>query len=109
MIDIPPECPSGVTFFDFTSQVVLNLNNGVKNPVYSCYLQTPDNLKDKDISSYPYFDFNSARKQNAEEERLQSLQASEISVTDFYLVILLGAMTFIAFAIGFATGFVYLE
>ncbi|EAA8759252.1 hypothetical protein AH782_09655 [Salmonella enterica subsp. enterica] len=30
--------------------------NGIKNPDYYCYLQTPDDMKGKE-KGYPYFDF----------------------------------------------------
>lgn len=59
---IPVQCAPEITFFDFTAEVISNLNNGVKNPVYSCYLQTPDNLKGKVLAGYPYFDFEAVRQ-----------------------------------------------
>lgn len=111
MIDMPPECPLGTTvftLFDIQSQFIIEHK---PFPGFPCFIQTPDNLKGKETKGYPYFDFEAARKQNAEESasEIQSLQSAEISATEFYLTILLGAITFIAFAIGFATGFVYME
>lgn len=111
MIDIPPECPSGTTIFSlFDIQNQYAMSNK-PFPGFPCFIQTPDNLKGQDTKGYPYFDFEAARKQNAEESasELQSFQSSEMSATEFYLAILLGAITFLAFVIGFATGFVYLD
>lgn len=111
MIDMPPECPSGMTLMDVINVYSLHIANNTASGGYPCFIQTPDNLKGHEPKGYPYYDFEAARKQNAEESasEIQSLQSAEISATDFYLLILLGAVTFIAFAIGFATGFIYLE
>ncbi|HAF2131220.1 TPA: hypothetical protein G9F27_005575 [Salmonella enterica] len=108
MTDMPPECPPGMTFKDVISIYSRHLLNGDTSG-YSCYLQLPDNLKGKDTEGYPYFDFEAARKQNSENAELQPLQTLEMSSTEFYLTLLLGGVTFLAFVIGFATGFVYLE
>lgn len=111
MIDMPPECPPGMSVFDVITVQSQHIINNSEFKGFPCFIQTPDNLKGHDTKGYPYFDFEAARKQNAEESasEMQSLQSAEISATEFYLTILLGAITFIAFAIGFATGFVYME
>ncbi|HAF6279765.1 TPA: hypothetical protein G9F26_003960 [Salmonella enterica] len=82
-----------------------NVNEG-----FSCFIQTPDNLKGNEPADYPYFDFDAARKQQAETSAIQprlTESQSPLSSLTFYLVILLGAVTFIAFIIGFTTGFLY--
>lgn len=107
MIDMPPECPPGMTVFDVVSIQSQHILNHSQFKGFPCFIQTPDNLKSQDVKGYPYFDFESVRKQNAAES--ESLQSAGISDTDFYLVILLGGITFISFVTGFATGFLYLE
>lgn len=107
IMDMPPECPPGMSVFDVITIYSQHILNHSEFKGFSCFIQTPDNLKDQDLKGYPYFDFESARKQNSAES--ESLQSAGISDTEFYLTILLGAITFIAFAIGFATGFIYLE
>ncbi|ECH6755993.1 TPA: hypothetical protein ACGT6A_005169 [Salmonella enterica] len=106
MIDMPPECPPGFTVHDvFSVQAQHALQGNLGG--YPCFIQLPDNLKPEETDGYPYFDFKSARKQNVADS--ESLQPAEISSSEFYLVILLGAITFIAFVTGFATGFIYPE
>ncbi|HAU7791000.1 TPA: hypothetical protein JES96_001108 [Salmonella enterica subsp. enterica serovar Wangata] len=107
-MDMPPECPPGFTVKDVFS---IQVNHLIQNHVsegYSCFIQIPDSLKGRDVEGYPYFDFEAARKQ-AEETKQELLQPVEISSGEFYLAVLLGGISFIAFAIGFAAGFIRLD
>ncbi|HAF2131341.1 TPA: hypothetical protein G9F27_005710 [Salmonella enterica] len=109
MTDMPPECPPGMTVTDVISIQSQHIINNTASNSYFCFIQTPDDMKGKELKGYPYFDFEAARKQNSENAELQPLQTLEMSSTEFYLTLLLGGVTFLAFVIGFATGFVYLE
>lgn len=107
MIDMPPQCPPGMDILDV---ILIYRQDLIKNKdaEYVCFLQTPDNLKDNPPKGYPYFDFEAARKQNAEQSELQESSAlsAEMSPGEFYLALLLGGITFLAFAIGFLAGFI---
>ncbi|MDJ3785285.1 hypothetical protein LEI94_12110 [Salmonella enterica] len=107
MIDMPPECPPGMTLMDVITVHAQHIADNTASGGYPCFIQTPDNLKGHEPKGYPYFDFESARKQNAADSG--SLQSAGISSSEFYLVILLGGITFISFVTGFATGFLYME
>lgn len=106
-MDMPPECPPGFTVKDVFAIQAQQALQGHYNEGYSCFIQTPDSIKGKE-DGYPYFDFEAARKQ-MEEEKQELLQPVEISPGEFYLSVLLGGITFIAFAIGFAAGFIRLN
>ncbi|ENK0983926.1 hypothetical protein AB2Z78_002221 [Salmonella enterica] len=108
MIDMPPECPSGITLADLISVYSRHVLNNTASGGYPCFIQTPDNLKGNALEGYPYFDFDTARKQNDEPLQLQenSLVSAEISQGEFYLALLLGGITFLAFAVGFLAGFI---
>ncbi|EPD4814828.1 hypothetical protein ACSAK4_000909 [Salmonella enterica subsp. enterica serovar Newport] len=73
---------------------------------YSCYIQLPENMKGQNLKGYPYFDFAAAYQQDTDNPAVHS---DEMSATEFYLTLLLGGITFLAFVIGFATGFAYLD
>ncbi|EAN1155723.1 hypothetical protein CSQ32_001281 [Salmonella enterica subsp. diarizonae] len=105
MIDMPPECPPGMSVFDVITIHAQDLVKN-KNAEYVCFLQVPDNLKDKDYRGYPYFDFDSARKQNQVQTQADAELTDEILPGDFYLAVLLGGITFLAFAFGFLAGFI---
>ncbi|EEM6321205.1 hypothetical protein C9H16_22620 [Salmonella enterica] len=105
MIDMPSECPPGMSVFDVVSIHAQDIVNN-KNTEYVCFLQVPDNLKDKDYRGYPYFDFEAARKQNQVQTQADVEMTDEISPGDFYLAVLLGGITFLAFALGFVAGFI---
>ncbi|EHJ0806470.1 hypothetical protein KAB87_004105 [Salmonella enterica] len=107
MIDMPPECPSGTTLIDVFDAFSIQQSQSKKPADWSCYLQTPDNLKGNEPKGYPYFDFESARKQNDEQAQLQAQSVSdEITPGEFYFVILFGGITFISLALGFLAGFI---
>lgn len=105
-MDIPPQCPPGMTVDDVF--VVYSQHIAGSSPLkgFPCYIQTPDNLKGQEPMGYPYFDFDSVHQQDTDNPELQS---DEMSATEFYLTLLLGGITFLAFVIGFTTGFLYLD
>ncbi|EKY9814973.1 hypothetical protein RD279_004792 [Salmonella enterica] len=107
MIDMPPECPPSMDIFDVISIYSSDIIKHNKAE-YVCFLQTPDDMKGNTPKGYPYFDFDAARKQNAEQSELQesSVLSAEMSPGEFYLALLLGGITFLAFAIGFLSGFI---
>lgn len=107
MIDMPPECPPDMDIYDVIFVYANDLAMKGKAE-YTCFLQTPDNLKGNPPKGYPYFDFEAARKQNAEQSELQesSVLSAEMSPGEFYLALLLGGITFLAFALGFLAGFI---
>lgn len=59
---IPAQCAPGTSLVSIFSHKADDLSNGLKNPDFFCYLQTPDNLKGKEPAGYPYFDFEAARQ-----------------------------------------------
>lgn len=85
----PVECSAGTTLFNIFDQQGRDIANGVKNPPYMCYLQTPDNLKGKEPAGYPYFDFEAARQQEnvsdvtAASDGLASTSAISVMCVDF--------------------------
>lgn len=106
MIDMPPECPPGMSIFDVINIRAQNVANNTGPDAYPCFIQAPDNLKGSISKGYPYFDFEAARKENAGQLQESSVLSAEMSSGEFYLALLLGGITFLAFAIGFLAGFI---
>lgn len=106
MIDMPPECPPGMNISDVFNIRATHLINHDGPDVYPCFIQTPDNLKGNTPNGYPYFDFEAARKENAGQLQESPVLSAEMSPGEFYLALLLGGITFLAFAIGFLAGFI---
>ncbi|EBK8921654.1 hypothetical protein DWE65_22490 [Salmonella enterica] len=105
MIDMPPECPPGFTVNDVLSVYVRDMSRD-GNASFRCFLQVPESYNGKVPSGSPYFDFEAARKQNATQTQAKSVLPDEITPGDFYLAVLLGGITFLAFAVGFLAGFI---
>ncbi|EHQ4621203.1 hypothetical protein KQ096_003823 [Salmonella enterica] len=84
----------------------LSVVNHTSSGGYSCFIQTPENLIDNPPKGYPYFDFEAARKQNAVQVQSETEFSAEMSPGEFYLALLLGGITFLAFALGFLAGFI---
>ncbi|EKP8944844.1 hypothetical protein P4K07_004210 [Salmonella enterica] len=106
MIDMPPECPPGMSIVDVINIRATHLINHDGSDVYPCFIQTPENLIDNPPKGYPYFDFEAARKENAGQLQELSVLSAEMSPGEFYLALLLGGITFLAFAVGFLAGFI---
>lgn len=106
MIDMPPECPPGMTLMDVFTIQSQHIANNTASGGYPCFIQTPENLIDNPPKGYPYFDFESARKQNSGQIQSDAVLPDEITPGEFYLAVLLGGITFLAFAVGFLAGFI---
>ncbi|EHQ4618452.1 hypothetical protein KQ096_000939 [Salmonella enterica] len=105
MIDMPPECPPGFTVNDVLSIYVRDMSRD-GNASFRCFLQLPEGYNGKVPAGSPYFDFEAARKQNAMQTQAKGVLPDEITPGEFYLAILLGGITFLAFAVGFLAGFI---
>lgn len=95
-MDMPVQCPPDVTLIQIFSQKSVDIANGINNPPFMCYLQTPDNLKGKEPKGYPYFDFEAAGV-----ARPPQVAINDIS---FYTLMLYGAIPLMLFAVGLIVG-----
>ncbi|EHT7092852.1 hypothetical protein KXL19_004546 [Salmonella enterica] len=105
MIDMPPECPPGFTVNDVLSIYVRDMSRD-GNASFRCFLQLPEGYNGKVSAGSPYFDFEAASKQNATQTQAKNVLPDEITPGEFYLSVLLGGITFLAFAVGFLAGFI---
>ncbi|EBK0818421.1 hypothetical protein QFV86_002288 [Salmonella enterica] len=107
MIDMPPECPPGFTVNDVLSIYVRDMSRD-GNASFRCFLQVPESYNGKVPAGSPYFDFEAARKENIQQAQSQesSVSSAEMSPGEFYLALLFGGITFLAFAVGFLAGFI---